>query len=90
MLGRLLRGAGDLKGAARSFGVALRLRPEHPETLLAVAGLLQEQGETDDAEGLYRTVLALAPGLAEAPLALGAIALKRGVVPRRWGSTGRR
>ncbi|MGF7209434.1 putative O-linked N-acetylglucosamine transferase (SPINDLY family) [Skermanella aerolata] len=78
MLGRLLRGAGDLKGAARSFGVALRLRPEHPETLLAVAGLLQEQGETDDAEGLYRTVLALAPGLAEAPLALGAIALKRG------------
>ena len=63
-LGMIMQQLGDPDGAAAAYRQALEIEeaaygPEHPETIATVgnlAGLLQENGDLDTAEELYRKV----------------------------------
>ena len=60
-LGRLLMQREDYDGAARSFGEALRLRPEDPDTLGLLALARRRQGRLAEAARHYAEALRLRP-----------------------------
>ncbi len=56
---------GDIDGAMRDFAQTLKRDPRNLDALGALAQVLASQHKLDEAEGVYRSALALAPGLQE-------------------------
>jgi tetratricopeptide (TPR) repeat protein len=77
-LGAALRSAGELARAASAFDRALRIRPDDPLALLAVARTEQERGL--DARPAYARALARAPGRPELRLGQAVASLSMGDV----------
>ncbi len=68
---------GDVQESIRSFNRALAIQPD-PKTKINLAAAYVRLGRLDDAEKIYREVLASDPDLAESEYGLGNIEQKRG------------
>lgn len=78
MLSVVERQSGNLPGAEDAARKAVDLDPRNPRGALALASALQAQNRYDDAETLYRSVLAADPKSAEALNDLGYMFAERG------------
>jgi len=65
------RARGDSSGALKSFGDALRLRPDFVAAYMGAASVLRLAGEHAEAESCYRRALAQKPDFAEGHYNLG-------------------
>ncbi len=68
---------GDLTGAIRILEDILEIDPRYGPALLTLAGMEENRGNLDRAEGLYRRVLVEAPGEARAAQGLRSIQVRR-------------
>lgn len=77
-LGFLAAGRGAHAEAARRFERALELRPSYWAARVRLGNALLAAGDTDGAEGAFRTVRAASPGTHWGDLGLGKAARRRG------------
>ena len=77
-MGRLLRGQGDLDGAARKYDQARALEPNRAICHSDIAGLWLDRGNPEEAARSYRVALSLDPRHVEAKHGLGLALLEQG------------
>ena len=94
VLGRLLGKSGaDPQRVAKALREAIRLRPDHPETLNLLGLVLTQADQTDEAIDAFRKAIRLRPDYAEARANLGGLprtreGLGRGHPRRQQAGTG--
>lgn len=71
LLGLVLRGKGNHRGAEDAFRASLESRPAQPSVLNNLGNLLASQGRRSEAEALYRSAIELATEAADAHRNLG-------------------
>ncbi len=77
-LGSVLMEVGDRPAAKRCFEGALAGKPDHVESIAALADLAEKENRLDDARVLAKKALTLAPGLPAAHIVLAQLDLRDG------------
>jgi tetratricopeptide (TPR) repeat protein len=78
-LAALLESQQDVPGALDALAAALKLHPDHPELLLARAGVRRRRKDLIEAESDVRRVLRAAPSNPDALMELGLVLLRKGL-----------
>lgn len=78
-LARLLESQQDIPGALDALAAGLKLHADHPELLLARAGVRRRRKDLAEAETDVRRVLKSSPAHADALMELGLVLLRKGL-----------
>ena len=77
-MGIVRQESGDLEGSRESYERALQIAPDLADVLYNLAGVLEQQGQKEDAERLYVKLLSRNPDWEDAWFRLGYLRLQRG------------